>query len=250
MGSRSRSLRRSFDDSQELAPTSFSIEQPLKATPDGRFPKGWFKQAGLALVLLTTGCGKDSKAWLRQLRSEDEFERLLAAVALCEEYPRRATPAILVVIEGLESEVPRNRAAAGHALIQLVRYKLPELAEFVITAGSRRPVVRNQILPLLKQAGPEAGEVILDLLREHGWDGPPEVRQLLVQLAQADPGLAGAMVSEYLAADCPDEGPMLAALTDVGVVLRPQLESLLPSLDAERRSRAEALLIALEGLGP
>jgi hypothetical protein len=84
------------------------------------------------------------------------------------------------------------------------RYKLRDLTEFLIVAGPERSIVRAKIVPLLEGAGPEAGAIALELLRENEWRAPSEVCRIVVQRARQDPELAGILVHELLLPDCPD----------------------------------------------
>ena len=150
----------------------------------------------LALVLLSAGCGKQSRDWRRQLRSPDAFERFVAALALCEAHPRQAAPALRVLFVELESDVPRNRAAAGRALESMTEHKLATLIDFLVVAGPTRPLVRTRITPLVRAAGPRAGELLLDSLRRNDWSAPPEAFELLLELARSEPDIAMQLAAE------------------------------------------------------
>ena len=169
---------------------------PLRDTsPRERAPRPRAASAlAVALVaLLATGCGKDARTWRRQLVHEDEFERFLAALALCEAHPRRSAPAIRSVFWGLESGVPLYEAGARRALAQLEKNKLEHLIEFVVAAGFDRPRVRAEILPMLDRAGPASGLLLLEALTEVEWEAHPAVVAKLEELARSDPELRRAL---------------------------------------------------------
>jgi hypothetical protein len=147
----------------------------------------------LAVALVAAGCAPDGKAWRRQLTDEDPFERYLAALALCEEYPGRSGAAIHSVFWGLESGVPLYEAGARHALEQLEQHKLDQLIEFAVVAGATRPRVRAEVLPMLERAGPQAGFQLLECLEQNAWSAHPSVLAMLDQLAREDAALERAV---------------------------------------------------------
>ncbi len=151
-------------------------------------------------------CGNDARTWRQRMTTdEDPFERYMAALALCEDYPGRSGPAILAVFEGLESGVPLYEAGSRRALARLEQHKLPKLLELLVVAGHDRPLVRSSILPMLERAGEDGAMLLLAVLAENDWQAHSSVTHRLEELGLRYPRVSAALAERPPAPD-PQEG--------------------------------------------
>ena len=167
----------------------------------------------LCLSVLAAGAwGGGVRDWRKQLRAEDPFERLLAALALCEARPGRSAPAIPVLFRAIRSEVPRDRAAAERAVQSIAEFKLEALAEYLVLAGRDRPVVGEVIGPLVAAGPPGTGEALLAAWRREDWQAPGVVRALLVERARTEAEFARHLESEHAAAEGADRQVLMSLM--------------------------------------
>lgn len=197
------------------------------------------------VMVLTAGCGREARDWRKQLRHPDSFERMLAALALCEKHPRQSAPAILVLFETMRSEVPRNRAAAEHALESMAEYKLEELAEFLIVAGPTRDIVRTKVTPLLIEGPAGTGAMVLEVWRRNDWTGPDEVRRVLLNHARRRSEFALHLAAQYATAEPGDRALLWGLMLEACPAFRVHLQEGQGDLEPAERAALESLAASL-----
>jgi len=205
--------------------------------------------AVLLVAASVAACDRPAKDWRRQLRSEDPFQRLLAALALCEAHPRHSSATILVLFKAMESDVERDRLAAERALDLMAPYNTADLAQFLVVAGPDREIVRTKLAPILRDAGPEAAPLVLQALRDNDWIGPPEARGLLLANLRSDPGFAGALAGELTAPGCSDRDRLADLLVEAGPAVRPALRAVAAPAEGDGARAQREVLERLEAGG-
>ena len=73
----------------------------------------------VVLGALVAGCAKSDERWLAELADPDPFVRAMAALALCEQAPERASAAVPVLLETVDRAELGMQSQARAALVHI-----------------------------------------------------------------------------------------------------------------------------------
>lgn len=207
------------------------------------------RSATFAFVLaLAPACAKSEADWRAELSDRDPFVRALAAIALVEVAPERASVALPVLLETVDRPSLGLRGAVDRELARLA----PRVREPLVVALLRDDLLtldrREAIGAALVSAGAPAAETIVAAMRGGARAGREELAELLVRLGAA----AVAPLAEIAVEPVDAELAALVART-LGRIGAPS-RSALPALRAMEkrpeevaRSAARAAVAAIEG---
>jgi HEAT repeat protein len=167
-----------------------------------RLHSRWVLLAAVLLALISAGCARSAERWAADLGSDDPFVRAMAAIALSDIAPERASsvlPTLLETVDRVDLELAAQaRAALGriapHCLEDMVRELV--LDEFMTVDR------RAALIGALAVGGEAAAEALIAAVRGTGLQragglaevlaalGPPAVRPLAELLSsESDPAL-------------------------------------------------------------
>jgi HEAT repeat protein len=110
----------------------------------------------IALLLVLAACAKRDEAWLAELSDPDPFVRALAAIALCEQSPERASSAVPVLLDTIDRSELRLRPKAAAALARVGGHVVDALVRSLVRDELMTAERREAVLAALVAAGPAA----------------------------------------------------------------------------------------------
>ncbi|MGQ0554120.1 MAG: HEAT repeat domain-containing protein [Planctomycetota bacterium] len=164
--------------------------------------------AGLLLAPLAAGCAKAPEAWRAELRSEDPFERRLAAVALGHSGSEQDAPALVLALGDSNEEV---RSAAQSALAQLGPAAVPALVTAALRLVGDAPGEAH-LFSVFADIGSAAIPPLLVMLQSSADEGSAVVAvRVLARLAPESAQVLEALESAAHSADATQPGLRRAA---------------------------------------
>ena len=164
----------------------------------------------LALVGLA-GCDPGTKHWRDRLDHPDQHTSFLAALAVAERQPRFIRYGIRTLVYYTDDPLAWNRDGARRGLARLEAQRPKLLLEYLVLKGAQQPAVVRELLGVFERADGQLRRRTLELVREHGWSGPAELEQALVDAVRRDPDWRDELESELAAAA---DAPELAAFLE------------------------------------
>ena len=182
-----------------------------------------------AASLLAAACAKSDDRWLEELADPDPFVRGTAAIALTEQAPHRADPAVDVLIQSLDGPEDPVRAHAGPALVKAAPWTAGRLLRHLVEEGALSEDARAAILDALAASGEVAIPLLIEAMRHPGGSNVRELGMVLVRIGD------------------PSVEPLTTLLrTDPDPAMQRCAAYLLGQMGVRGRSAVPALVLALE----
>lgn len=179
----------------------------------------------VAAVLLSQSCAREAEEWRAELTDEDPYVRGMAAIALCEGTPDRATESFPVLFELLDSPEIGLQDAARRTLARTGVHNIGALLGLVTRESNLTAGARSAVVDALAAAGPAAIPSITAALHEPGRSNARALVGILVRIG--DPAIDPLI--ELLERDS-DRGVRAAAAWGLGRI-GPRARRALPALE-------------------
>jgi HEAT repeat protein len=127
-------------------------------------------------VLALAACERSSDDWIRDLRDEDEFRRLLAVVALRDTEPGEADRILPALVEASTDESETVRREVRTTLRQLAPHGLATLLGILVDRSKPESIRHESMLALGKTGG-----AAVPMLIDAAVDADPETAEFLEQ---------------------------------------------------------------------
>lgn len=200
----------------------------------------------LAIAFACCACAKSDEDWLAELGDRDPFVRAMAAIALCEQAPERARPALPVLLETVDRVEVGLGPVAARGLAKIGPWAGPDLVANLVGGEFLTLERKDALANALVAAGPAGAAAIVAALRAQAREDPGELGALLVRIGGGSVPVLVELLAETRHPELADYAAFL--LERIGPSARGALPALRAALEHPDPSVQRSARAAIAGI--